>query len=168
MRREQSRAQGGFTLIELMISVAIIGILAGIAVPEFLQMQLRARRGEAFINLKGMATAQISYNELYESYVACTASPTTPLDRNTYDFDPTQAGWPELEWAPDGRVRCHYAATLFSNVSGEWVRNIATCDMDNDGQIATWWMDVDPKGTSASSQHMYLRANAATAASVRF
>ncbi len=168
MRTGPGNRQAGFTLIELMISVAIVSLLAGIAIPEFLNMQLRARRGEVFVNLKGMATAQITHKELYETYVDCDVSPTTPLDRNAYPFEPLEAGWADLEWQPDGKVRCHYSSTLFSNSNGDWVRNIGTCDMDNDNLIATWWMDIDPEKTSGSSRHMFLRPNTATAASVRF
>jgi prepilin-type N-terminal cleavage/methylation domain-containing protein len=46
----------GFTLIELMIVVAIIGILAAIAVPNFLRFQARARQAEVNTNLKSLFT----------------------------------------------------------------------------------------------------------------
>lgn len=51
----------GFTLIELMIVVAIIGILAAIAIPNFLKYQAKSKQSEAKTNLKGVFTAQISY-----------------------------------------------------------------------------------------------------------
>ena len=51
----------GFTLIELMIVVAIIGILAAIAIPNFLKYQSKAKQTEAQTNLKGIFTGETAY-----------------------------------------------------------------------------------------------------------
>lgn len=55
------KGQKGFTLIELMIVVAIIGILAAIAIPNFLRYQAKSRQSEAKTNLGGIFVAETSY-----------------------------------------------------------------------------------------------------------
>jgi type IV pilus assembly protein PilA len=61
----------GFTLIELMIVVAIIGILAAIAIPNFIKFQARSKQSECKSNLKAVFTAERSYFQEKDNYSSC-------------------------------------------------------------------------------------------------
>ena len=57
------RSVKGFTLIEMMIVVAIIGILASIAIPAFMKYIRRAKTTEAVMNLRKMFDSSVAYYE---------------------------------------------------------------------------------------------------------
>ncbi len=58
----------GFTLIELMIVVAIIGILAAIAIPNFMNYQCKAKQSEAKSNLGNIKTMQEAYRAEHDAF----------------------------------------------------------------------------------------------------
>ncbi len=80
----QTRRNRGFTLIELMIVVAIIGILAAIAIPNFIRFQARARQSEANTNLKSLFTGLRTQQRMPPSAIRATSF--SPERGNRYSY----------------------------------------------------------------------------------
>jgi type IV pilus assembly protein PilA len=129
------RLRHGFTLVELMIVVAIIGILAAIAVPSFVKMQWRAKRAEVPSNVDGIKTAQIAYDAAFDQFVTQTAlHPTTTAGKAPRQW-PVGSNFDTLGWTPDGEVRGQYKVSTTSTtdflVTGR-------SDVDGDSTFASY------------------------------
>jgi type IV pilus assembly protein PilA len=65
------KRQDGFTLVELMVVVAIIGLLSAVAVPNFKKYQAKAKMSEAKLQLSALYTAESSFYSDYNMYSQC-------------------------------------------------------------------------------------------------
>ena len=142
----------GFSLVELMIVVAIIGILAAIAIPNFVAMQLKAKRSEVPGNVDGIKTAEMSYDAAFDGYLTLSAAPTTNSDPGkapvAWDGGTT---WLSVGWKPDGNVRGYYSA-----VSGTTDFTVgAVSDVDNDGNNAFYTATSSINATLNTSPDWY-------------
>jgi len=128
-----------FTLIELMIALAIIGVLTTAAIPSFLRYQLRSRSSEALVNLSAIAKTQEIFFAEHGAFVGV-ASPvpaTAPGSRRSAwvrgsEFD-------TLGWTPEGSVQFQYQVVADTNAAGS-VRFTAEArgDVDGNGQPSFW------------------------------
>jgi len=64
------RRRKGFTLVELMIVVAVIGLIAALAIPNFIKFQARSKQAEAKANLKALFVSQKTWFLQHDEYSA--------------------------------------------------------------------------------------------------
>ncbi|MBW2494217.1 MAG: prepilin-type N-terminal cleavage/methylation domain-containing protein [Deltaproteobacteria bacterium] len=109
--RARSNSEAGFTLVELVIVVGIIGLLSAIAIPNFLSYQARSRRSEAYVNLAAVARLQNTYHaergEFFEvgSWPDWVGLYGGDLSTRKMTWDAaSEAAFGDLGWRPEGAV----------------------------------------------------------------
>ena len=104
----------GFTLVELMIVVAIIAVLAAIAIPQYRRFQLRTKVSEAKINVRAIRNLEETFAAEHGIYIACASTPPgrpSPKKRPWPQLPPT-AGFNLIGFKPSGEVYFSYAVRL--------------------------------------------------------
>lgn len=124
MKGQSRKIDNGFTLIELMVVVVIIGILAALAIPRFMTSATRSKQSEAKQLLKQVYTMQRAYFMLNESYclngVAASAAAPAAFNIIHVDIMPT----------------ARYTYTMTSAVNT--FTCTATANVDDDVTVDTW------------------------------
>ena len=92
------KLRNGFTLIELMIAVAIIGILAAVAIPNFMKFQARSKQSEAKTNLKALFTAEKAFKLEKDRYSSLVGEIGFSPERNNRYAYYLASGGPNGDW----------------------------------------------------------------------
>lgn len=164
--------QRGFTLIEILVAVAIIGVLVGLALVSFAKQTRKARGSEAQAMMAALRVAEEQYHLENGTYLPTSTSeavthPTTPT-KTSQSFLPLPTAWTQLRVRiPESTGYCGYvviagAANDATNVGAmaqafgltaapatDWYYILAHCDLDGnsarDSYYFTWSGDTAVK-----------------------
>jgi type IV pilus assembly protein PilA len=146
----------GFTLVELMIAVAIIGILATIAIPQFLIYQLRSKSAEAKTNLGAIRVLENTHFSEHDQFLPIAPEPAVIPGSISTAFVPN-AGFAALGFRPEGQVYFSYGVAVSADAVGFTAD--AGADIDTDGFVQFWGYSKPDGGGVLTAGQVGLRCD---------
>jgi type IV pilus assembly protein PilA len=130
----------GFSLIELLVVVAVILIIAAIAIPNFIKSKMRANEAAAVHSMRNISTAQVVYTTTYNIGYA---PALTNLGGTGVTVDQNNAALID--------------DVLAGGIKSGYVFLYAVTGTDPNGNPATFTVNADPQGVGYSGQrHFYV------------
>jgi type IV pilus assembly protein PilA len=150
---KHGQSNEGFSLIELLIVVAIILIIAGIAIPNFIQSKMRANEAAAVQNSRNITTAEVVYSTTYGIGFSNTL---VALAGNSATVDQNNAGLID--------------DVLGSGTKTGYIYTYVVLTTDANGDATSYSLNADPQSATTGQLHFYtdqsgvIRSNTAVTA----
>lgn len=145
----------GFSLIELLIVVAIILIIAAIAIPNFLRSRVAANQASAVSSLRSLNTAEVTYSSTFGS---------------GFSLDMASLGLPAGNAAASLTAAGLIDSVLAGGAKSGYVFTYSPGASDATGRINTYSLNANPSSSSTGTNYYYtdqsgvVRINATTIA----
>jgi type IV pilus assembly protein PilA len=139
MRRQDKSNANGFSLIELLVVVAVILIIAAIAIPNFINSRMRSNETSAVQSLRNISTAQVAYSTMWGMGFADSMA---KLSGNGVIVDQNNAGLIDQ--------------TLAAGLKSGYVFTLTPGAPDSQGNVGTYSVTADPQIPGSSGvRHFY-------------
>lgn len=136
-----ARRDRGFSLLELLIVVAVILTIAGIAVPNFMRSRMRANEASAVANIRNIVTAEVVYSTTYD----------IGYSSKLANLGPPPGGAPVVNASNAGLIDDVLAAGTKSGYKFTY----APLDLNGDGKMDVYTVNSDPLSPGVTGQRYF-------------